>query len=133
MAVSMIPDETNEIEDPVNAHCALCPGTGFWLGDLKCFKENRRPRACFVPEDPGHTNGAVLRPPMGVAPLAPDPYELTTEAIRAAYIEGKSLSEISKDLNARGVPTKHRKTWCPATVRGIILRLPRAFRKERDA
>lgn len=109
----------------VNANCARCPG---------CFtNQYGRVRACVVPEDPGHRNGAVLRPPMGVALLAPNPYEATKEAIRAAYIAGQTLTEISRDLTARGIPTRHAKSWCPATIRGIILRMPRSERVKRDA
>ena len=124
-----------ETDNPldVNAHCLECPGTGWLLGDSKCFKQNGRPRACFIPEDRGHKNGPIIRPPMGVAPLAPDPYEATKSEIRAAYIAGKTLTEISRDLTARGIPTRHAKSWCPATVRGIILRMPRAERVKRDA
>ena len=70
---------------------------------------------------------------MGVAPLAPDPYEATKEAIRVAYIAGQTLTEISRDLNARGIPTRHAKSWCPATVRRVILQIPRSERVKRDA
>jgi hypothetical protein len=125
-------NETDLNDAPVNQFCNQCPGTGWLLRGLKCFREDGRARACFVPEDRGHKNGPIIRPPIGVAPLAPDLYEITKQEICTAYVAGQTLSQISKDLNARGVPTKHRKTWCPATVRGIILRLPRSERVKRD-
>jgi hypothetical protein len=118
-----------EIDNPLsewpelNANCARCTG---------CFSgQYGRVRACIPPDAP-RPGPRALRPPLAERPAAPDPYEATKEAICAAYIAGKNLSEISRDLTARGIPTRHAKSWCPATVRGIILRIPRSLRKERD-
>jgi len=109
---------------PVWANCPKCPG---------CFTgQYKRVRACIPPDAP-RPGPRALRPPMGVAPLTPDPYEATKEAICAAYIAGENLLQISNDLNAHGVPTKHAKTWHASTVRKIILQISRALRKERDA
>jgi len=104
-------------------NCPRCPG---------CFTgQYKRVRACIPPDAP-RPGPRALRPPMGVAPLAPDPYELTKAEICAAYIAGENLVAIAHDLNSRGVPTKHDRTWHASTVRKIILQIPRALRKERD-
>ena len=114
-----------EIKDPqVWVNCSRCTA-GCFSGQFG------RVRACIPPDAP-LPGPRALRPPLAERPAAPDPYELTKEAIRAAYIAGKNLSEISRDLTARGVPTRHGKNWCPATVRGIIVRLPRSERVKRN-
>ncbi len=115
-----------EIEDPQGwVNCPRCPG---------CFtNQYGRVRACIPPDTPARLGNGPLRPPLAERPVAPDPYEATKEAIRVAYIAGQTLTEISRDLTARGIPTRHAKSWCPATVRGIILRMPRSERVKRDA
>ena len=119
-----------EIDNPLsewpelNANCSRCPG---------CFtNQYGRVRACIPPDAPRPGNGP-LRPPLAERPAAPDPYEITKQEICNAYIAGKNLVVIAYDLNSRGVPTRHAKTWHASTVRKIILQIPRALRKERDA
>jgi hypothetical protein len=120
-----------EIDNPLsewpelNANCSRCPG---------CFtNQYGRVRACIPPDAPRPGNGPLRPPLLAERPAAPDPYEATKEAIRAAYIAGQTLTEISRDLTARGIPTRHAKSWCPATVRSIVLQMPRSERIKRDA
>lgn len=136
-----------ELDNPldVNAHCLECPGTGWLLGDSKCFKENGRPRACFVREDSGHRNGAVLRPPLALAPvaqappLAPAPAPRESEPalpasfdifdemavarqIRAWYSAHHTPRIIAVWLNRFGVPNDRASHWYTSHVRAMLIR-----------
>jgi hypothetical protein len=122
MAVSMKNPE--EIEDPqVWVNCARCTG---------CFSgQYGRVRPC-VPTDAPRPGNGPLHPPLAERPVAPDPYEAVKQEICAAYLAGKNLVAIAYDLNSRGVPTRHAKTWHASTVLKIILQMPRALRMKRD-
>jgi hypothetical protein len=72
--------------------------------------ERRRP-----PREHSRPSRAPGRP----AALAPD----VVKRIRAGRAAGKSLAQISRDLNANGIPTAHGGAqWWPSTVRAIVRR-----------
>lgn len=117
---------TLETDDSLSewVNCPRCPG---------CFtNQYGRVRACIPPDTPARLGPGPLHPPMGVAPLAPDLYEATKTEIRLAYIAGQTLTEISRDLNSRGVPTRQGKFWHPSGIRKVVLAMPRAERMKRD-
>jgi hypothetical protein len=112
-----------------NAHCAQCPGTGWFWGGSKCFNQYHRTRACPVPDEAARPGPArALRPPLALARPAPDPYKVVKEEIRAAYSRGQTLTEIGNDLNRRGVLPKRGSHFYPAIVRTVVLQVPREKR-----
>lgn len=91
-------------------------------------------KACPVPEDPGHRNGAVLRPPLALAPVAqapppaPEPAPREPESappasfdifdkvavarqIRAWYSAHHTPRIIAVWLNRFGVPNERASHW----------------------
>lgn len=139
-----MPNENETDDYPVMWHqdviCSQCPGTGWLRGSVKCFKENGYPRACFVPEDPGHRNGAVLRPPIGVAPMAPvktlralEPVQVVPldiadvpAQVRAWWAVGVSPRVIAARLNSWKIPPTRGSKWFRSSVWALLLDAPRA-------
>jgi hypothetical protein len=140
--------ETDKSECPdVNAHCLQCPGTGWLRGDSKCFKADGRARACPVPEDRGHRNSVVLRPPLALVPVAQAPppapesaprepelaslasFDIFDEVavarqIRAWYSARHTPRIIAVWLNRFGVPNERASHWYTSHVRALLIREP---------
>ena len=133
-----------ETDNPldVNAHCLECPGTGWLLGDSKCFKQNGRPRACFIPEDRGHKNGPIIRPPLSPRPVGPAPAPLARvkvlepapvvpldiadvpAQVRAWWAVGVSPRVIAARLNSWKVPPTRGSKWFRSSVWALLLDAP---------
>jgi hypothetical protein len=92
------------------------------------FRRTTRPvdiRPLPLPRAP-YPNGVPVRPFLAQRPpQAPAPdteaFEAVKAAIRLAYSQGKTLTEIARDLNARGVLPRRSDHWYPAIVRSVVL------------